>query len=126
MILVPPSCYMLPNHGCDQEESPVHVQVVTFRLNGVTEDQYHTECEAETDTFASLPGLLAKIWLRDPEAGTYGGIYLWCDRDACNRYAAGEVFDAMRKDPTLKDVTSVDFAVFTDLTKATQPEIPLL
>lgn len=104
----------------------MHVQVVTFRLNGVSEDQYHTACESETDTFASLPGLLAKIWLRGPEHGTYGGIYLWRDRDACKRYAAGELFDAMRNDPALKNVTSVDFAVFTDLTKATQPEILLL
>jgi hypothetical protein len=104
----------------------MHVQVVTFRLNGVTEDQYHTACHAETDTFGSLPGLQAKIWLRNAETGTYGGIYLWRDRDAFQRYVAGEVFDAVRNDPTLQDVTSVDFAVFPDLTKATQPEVLLV
>lgn len=105
---------------------PVHVQVVTFRLDGVSEDQYHSACEAETDTFASLPGLLAKIWLRHPETGVYGGMYLWRNRDAFQQYAAGEIFDAMRNDPALKDVNSVDFAVFTDLTKATQPEVLLV
>ncbi len=101
----------------------MHVQVVTFQLNGISEDQYHEACEAETDTFANMPGLLAKIWLRNPEANNYGGLYLWRDQDAFERYAEGEVFEALRNDPALKDVTSADFAVFADLTKATQPEV---
>lgn len=104
----------------------MHVQIVTFGLNGISEDEYHTACGAETATFATMPGLLAKVWLRDPKTGTYGGIYLWRDREALEGYIHGEVLDGLRNDPALRDVTSVDFAVFTDLTKATQHEILLV
>ena len=41
----------------------MHAQVVTFGLNGITEEQFHEACGAEPQTFANLPGLLAKIWL---------------------------------------------------------------
>lgn len=104
----------------------MHAQVVTFGLNGVTEDEYHSACEALTGTFADLPGLLAKVWIGDSSAGRYGGIYLWRDGEACARYLAGEVFDAVRHDPDLTGVTSADFEVFADLTKATQPGISLI
>jgi heme-degrading monooxygenase HmoA len=104
----------------------MHVQVVTFRLNGVTEEQYHEACRDLADTFANLPGLLAKIWLRGPETGTYGGVYLWRDRDAFEDYIKGEVFKAVENDPVLTDVRSVDFGVFSDLTQITQPEVVLV
>lgn len=104
----------------------MHVQVVTFGLNGIDEDQYHAACEAETGIFGQLPGLLAKVWLRDPATGTYGGLYLWRDRDAYERYVAGEVFAGVKDHPALEGVTSVDFGVFSDLTKATQPEVLLV
>lgn len=104
----------------------MHVQLVTFGLNGVSEDDYQEACRTQTGTFAALPGLLAKIWLRDPEKGVYGGIYLWRDREAFERYTGGEVFAAVAGDPALANVTSTDFGVFTELTKATQPEVLLV
>ena len=56
---------------------------------------------ADAPTFANLPGLLAKIWLRDPESNTYGGLYLWDDQEAYERYIKGEVFkcDQGRPEP---------------------------
>jgi hypothetical protein len=104
----------------------MHAQVVTFTLNGITEEQYQEACSAETETFAALPGLLSKIWLRDPETNTYGGIYLWSDRDWCQAYINGDVFRALKDDPSLNGVESRDFDVFEDLTKATQPRLSLV
>lgn len=104
----------------------MHVQVVTFELDGITEEQYHRTCEQATGTFASQPGLLAKLWLRSPESGIYGGVYLWRDREAFERYVAGDVFASIGSDPALKGARSVDYAVFDDLTKATQPEVMLV
>ncbi len=78
---------------------------------------------ADAPTFANLPGLLAKIWLRDPEKNTYGGMYLWADREAYERYIKGEVFNAIRADQNLKNVESRDFGVFGDLSSFTLPRL---
>ncbi|HVL90730.1 MAG TPA: YdhR family protein [Actinomycetota bacterium] len=104
----------------------MYVQVVTFRLGGIDETQYHEACKAETEPFATLPGLLAKIWLRDPAGGIYGGLYLWRDREAHDAYVAGPIFDSIVKAPAFADVASKGFDVFDDLTKATQPGLSLV
>lgn len=101
----------------------MHAQVVTFGLNGITEAQFREACGADAPRFASLPGLLAKIWLRDPETSTYGGMYVWADQEAYERYVKGEVFDAIRTNQNLKDVESRDFGVFEDLSARTMPQL---
>ena len=60
----------------------MHAQVVTFGLNGITEEQFREACGAVALTFVNLPGLVAKVWLRDPETNTYGGLYLWDEQEA--------------------------------------------
>lgn len=104
----------------------MHAQVVTFGLNNLTEDEYREDCEGKAEIIAALPGLLAKIWLRDPETNTYGGIYLWRDRDSCEAFVTGELFGAVRGDASLQGVLSRDFEIFEHLTKATQPHLSLV
>jgi heme-degrading monooxygenase HmoA len=101
----------------------MHIQIATFTLNGITEDEYHAACQDETETFAAIDGLLAKTWLRSPETKTYGAVYLWRDREAYEDYVSGEVWAAVASDSSLTDVKSSDFDVFEDLTRATQPGI---
>jgi heme-degrading monooxygenase HmoA len=110
-----------PFTGTDAKEATVYVQLITFTLSGPTEAQYHVGCRQETHVFAELPGLLAKVWLRDPDTGTYGGLYLWQDRAAYEDYVSSDVFRAIQDDPSFAGVTSRGFDHFEDLTKATQP-----
>ena len=104
-------------------ERHMHAQVITFGLNGITEEQFREACGADAPTFASLPGLLAKVWLRDPESNTYGGLYLWDDQEAYEGYIKGEVFNAIKADTNLKNVESRDFGVFDDLSALTMPKL---
>ena len=104
----------------------MYVQIVTFGLNGVTEEDFYDFCAGEAPTFAALPGLLSKIWLRRPEGETYGGIYLWRNRAAHDEYVRGDIWRSVAADPNLADVTSVEFEVFEDLTKETQPALALV
>jgi hypothetical protein len=104
-------------------ETHMHAQVITFGLNGITEEQFRQACGADAPTFATLPGLLAKIWLRDPETNTYGGLYLWADQEAYERYIKGEVFNAIKENQNLKNVESRDFGVFEDLSSLTMPKL---
>lgn len=104
----------------------MYVQVVTFGLNGVTEEQFHEFCAGEAATFAALPGLLSKIWLRNPEGNSYGGVYLWRDRAAHDDYVQGEIYRSIVQDPNLAGVKSAGFEVFEDLTKETQQALALV
>ena len=101
----------------------MHAQVVTFGLNGISEEQFHQAVGPDTKLFANLPGLLAKIWLRDPETNTYGGVYIWADQEAYERYIKGEIFSAIKADHNLKNVESRDFGVFDDLSSLTMPKL---
>jgi len=97
----------------------MHAQVITFGLSAITEEQFHQAAEADAPMFAALPGLLTKIWLRDPETNTYGGLYLWTDQEAYEGYIKGEVFNAIKADKNLENVESRDFGVFDDLSSIT-------
>jgi heme-degrading monooxygenase HmoA len=104
-------------------ETHMHAQVVTFGLSGITEDQFRDAAAADAPMIATLPGLLGKFWLRDPETNTYGGLYLWADQEAYERYIKGEVFNAIKADRHLKNVESRDFGVFEDLSSLTMPKL---
>ena len=101
----------------------MHAQVITFGLNGITEEQFKEACGGDAPVFATLPGLLAKVWLRDPETNTYGGLYLWEDQESYEGYIKGEVFNAIKADRNLANVESRDFGVFEDLSAQTMPRL---
>lgn len=106
-----------------ERETQMHTQVITFGLNGITEEQYHAACEAEAPMFASIPGLLTKVWLRDPKTDTYGGIYIWADQESYENYVKGEIFTALKGDTSLKNFESRNFGVFDDLSKVTMKNL---
>lgn len=101
----------------------MHAQVVTFGLKDITEEQFHGAVEPDAPVFADMPGLLAKVWLRDPETNTYGGLYLWADQESYEGYIGGEVFNGITTNPHLENVESRDFGVFDDLSSITMPTL---
>jgi len=46
----------------------MHIQVITFKLDGIDEAAYQAHAEQHAPVFAALPGLRAKIWLANPQA----------------------------------------------------------
>ena len=104
----------------------MHVQIITFQLADLTEEGYREACEGFTAAYAELPGLLAKIWLADPAANTYGGVYLFRDREAMEAYVASDLFATVAAFPHFANIRSTDFAVYEDLTRLTQPGVEVL
>jgi len=102
----------------------MHVQIVTFGLDGMPEGEYIDVATRLTPRFAALPGLLAKVWLESPDSGTYGGIYFWEDQEAMDRFVASDLFEGTH--PAFTELDSSDFSVLGNLTRATQPGITLL
>jgi hypothetical protein len=98
----------------------MHMQVITFKLDGIDDAAYQAHAEQIAPAFAALPGLRAKIWLANREANTYGGIYTWDDVAAMRAYQDGEIFQRLQANPNLIDVAVRDFPVLAGPTEVTR------
>lgn len=98
----------------------MHIQIVTFQLKNLSEDDYVKLCEQVAPSFAAVPGLISKVFLADRKGGTYGGVYTWRNRAAMEAFAATDLFAAVANDPNLAGLTSTDFAVLDGPTAVTR------
>ena len=64
-------------------EVDMHVQIVTYRVADVSDHDFIEANREFAAMMADVPGLLAKVWLKDAAPGAFGGVYLWQDREAC-------------------------------------------
>jgi hypothetical protein len=97
----------------------MHVQIVNFQLNGIDDTEYRRACEEEAPTFAAVAGLLSKIWLADQSTNTYGGVYIWRDRQAMQTFVGSDLFRGFVADPQVNNVISRDFDVLETPTEVT-------
>lgn len=98
----------------------MHVQIINFRLKDVTEEDYAGLCDELAPSYAAVPGLLRKIWLADSDTGTYGGVYVWQDKQAMEDFAKTDLFNSVANHPNLDGVTSTDFGVLLGPTEMTR------
>ena len=75
----------------------MHVQIVNFQLSGLDEAHYRFGCEDEAPAFAAVPGLLSKVWLAH-STSTYGGVYMWWDRQALQTLDGSDLFRGIAAD----------------------------
>ena len=98
----------------------MHIQVITFKLDGIDDAAYQAHAEQNAPVFAALPGLRAKIWLANPQANTYGGIYVFDDVAAMRAYQGGKIFRGLQENPHMIDVAVRDFSVLAGPTEVTR------
>ena len=94
----------------------MHIQIINFRLDGLTPEGYVALCDQLAPSFAAMPGLLAKVWLADDASGTYGGVYTWRDRASME---AANVFAMVQGHPNFGDATTRDFGILEGPTRVT-------
>jgi len=97
----------------------MHILIVNFSLEGVDRAQYEEICDEVAPAFAEVPGLISKQWLADEESNTYGGVYLWQDRQAMLDYQASELFNGVASNPAFTNVTATDFELLAAPSKVT-------
>jgi quinol monooxygenase YgiN len=118
-----------PSYGCGvhpaNEERVVHVQIVTFQLEAMTDRDYREVCDRLAPAFAALPGLVSKTWLADEAGNTYGGVYTWRDRQAMEAFADTDLFKGFVADPHFTDIAAFDFAVLDGPTAVTHRQAAL-
>ena len=98
----------------------MHIQIINFQLNGISEEEYSNLCDQVAPAFAQLPGLVSKVWLANSGTNTYGGVYTWRDREAMENFAKTDLFRSVATHPNLANITSKDFSVMADPTRITQ------
>ena len=101
----------------------MHIQIINFQLEGVSEADYAALCNDLAPAFAEVPGLVRKVWLANSETGTYGGVYVWRDRQAMEDYSTTELFNSVATHPNLANITSADFGVLDGPTAVTRGSI---
>ena len=97
----------------------MHIQLVTFTLDGISDADYRASVEAAAPHFAAVPGLRSKVWLADADSGTYGGVYTWDDRAAMQSYLDGDLYASVRDNPAFTGVRSRDFGVLAEPARPT-------
>lgn len=98
----------------------MHLQLITFRLNGVSAADYEAHCAEIAPRFAEIPGLRSKIWIAEPGSDVRGGVYLWESSAWAARHADGPIVASMRADPRFEGVTIRDFDVLAAPTEVTR------
>jgi len=98
----------------------MHIQVINFHLNGLSEAEYLMLCDEVAPAFGEVPGLVSKVWLANRSTNTYGGVYTWASREAMEEFSKSDLFSAVATNRNLADITSVDFDVLEDLTGSTR------
>jgi hypothetical protein len=89
--------------------------------NDVSEEELAVRSGPEqAQVFTTLPGLLWKIWLRDPERRESGGIYLFESREAAEAYVAGPIVARIKGNPDFGDVTVKVFNVREEQSRITR------
>jgi quinol monooxygenase YgiN len=101
----------------------MHVQIVEFEVRGVSRREYEALCEELAPAFARIPGLVAKLWIVDPESNRAGGVYTWVDKAACEAYKADELYRAAIENPALTNLRSRQFDVVEAATQATSGQL---
>ena len=102
----------------------MYVQIVTYNLNGVSEQDYIDIAHQVSPQFNSMPGLHAKVWLANAEENAFGAVYFWDDRESMERFTRSDLFEATY--PGFANVVSQGYDVYEHLTKSTQPMLTIL
>jgi len=87
----------------------MHVQIVNFNLKDMTDAQFRSMASEVAPAFASVPGLISKLWLADAGKNTYGGVYIWQDAAAMRAYLASDLGKGVTGNPNFANLSSRDF-----------------
>ena len=103
----------------------MEAMVCTFKTHA-SQEQFTAATAEHVPLFAELDGLLAKIWIADPESATKGAIYLFGDRTALDAYLESDLFAGILAEPSFEGTSWRCYHVLDELTARTQPGIQIV
>jgi heme-degrading monooxygenase HmoA len=103
----------------------VIIQIVNFNLNDLSDADYRTACDGLAPELARVPGLVSKVWLADAASNTYGGVYLWADREALEAFARSDFFQAFASNPSFVNISATTYGILEGPSAVTRTAIPI-
>jgi hypothetical protein len=98
---------------------------VNFDVN-VSRGEFEKAAAPLAVVIANASGAIWKIWSINEDKKEVAGFYLFEDKSSAQRFVAGEIADAIRKHPTVNNLTMKQFEVMEDLTRVTRGPISSL
>ena len=105
--------------GRNPNGPPMNTRIVTFRLDGLTAAEYQAHVAAVAPAFLTWAGLIAKVWIADDDAGTYGGVYFFADRASADHTRGTDLYRSMAANPAFADLSVQEFDVLDEPTAIT-------
>jgi heme-degrading monooxygenase HmoA len=103
-----------------EKEHDMHVLVITFQLEGISETQYLETCNQIAPAVAAVPGLISKTFIANAATNTYGGVYFWHDRESLEAFMQSDLARAVASNPSLVGFTTQEFGVLDQPTRVTR------
>jgi heme-degrading monooxygenase HmoA len=98
----------------------MHVLIVTFQLKDIGAEEFEASYADVVPVFAEMPGLLEKLWVKQPETSTFGGVYLWQDQATCTQYLNSDMFQQhIRNSPNTSNLVVQEYNVLEAPTQIT-------
>ena len=99
----------------------MHAQIITYQLKDISQPDYLKQMVApDAPVLAKVKGLLSKVWLADVEKNTFGGFYLWENKQAMESFMHSDLVAAVVSRPFVTNVSSVDYTVNEDASRITR------
>ena len=90
----------------------MHAQLITYQLNDISQPEYLEQMvEPDAPILADVSGLISKVWLADEENNSFGGFYLWENKEAMDAFMQSDLVAAVVSRPFVTNVSSIDFEV---------------
>jgi len=90
----------------------MHAQLITYQLKDISQSDYLQQMvEPDAPVLANVKGLISKVWLSDIDKNTFGGFYLWENKEAMETFMHSDLVKAVVSRPFVANVSSVDFDV---------------
>ncbi|MEX1156832.1 MAG: YdhR family protein [Chloroflexota bacterium] len=98
----------------------MHIQVVTFHLEGLSGEDYLAACNQLAPAIAQVPGLISKTFIGNPETNTYGGVHVWRDRESMEAYRTSDLWRTIEGQPAFVGLVSQEFGVLEEPSRVTR------
>lgn len=97
---------------------------VNFKFN-VSKNDYENTVAPLANDFAKVPGCQWKIWLMNEKDKEAGGIYLFEDERAVDKFKASPLVDAVLNHPALSDHSIKQFDVLEKVSAVTHAPLSM-
>lgn len=98
----------------------MHIQVVTFHLEGLSREDFLAACNQLAPAIAQVPGLISKTFIANPATNSYGGVHVWRDRDSMEAYRSSDLWQTIEGHPAFVGLVSHDFEVLEEPSRVTR------